>query len=85
LPGFKGNRRTSQDGLLNRFPFKCGVVLEADRTGKVLWEVRHPGHHYRGILLHYRGILLCNGNVLLNCMGQVPDDIARRVRSVTPC
>jgi uncharacterized protein (UPF0248 family) len=66
------NGRTSEENFLSRFPFKAGVVLEADWNGKVLWEVRHPDHH------HY-GILLRNGNVLLHCMGQVPDDIARRV------
>ena len=67
------NGRTSEDSFLSRFPFKGGVVLEADWNGKVLWEVRHPDHHHHGILLR-------NGNVLLNCMGRVPDDIARRVK-----
>src|SRR5439155_1233359 len=55
------NGRTSEDSFLSRFPFKGGVVLEADWNGKVLWEVRHPDHHHHGILLR-------NGNVLLNCM-----------------
>jgi uncharacterized protein (UPF0248 family) len=67
------NRRTSEESFLSRFPFKGGVVLEADWNGKVLWEVRHPDHHHHGILLR-------NGNVLLHCMGQVPDEIARRVQ-----
>src|SRR5439155_1121438 len=67
------NGRTSEDSFLNRFPFKGGVVLEADWNGKVLWEVRHPDHHHHGVLLR-------NGNVLLNCMGRVPDEIARRVK-----
>src|SRR5215472_7377603 len=67
------NGRTSEQSFLSRFPFKGGVVLEADWNGKVLWEVRHPDHHHHGILLR-------NGNVLLNCMGRVPDDIARRVK-----
>jgi hypothetical protein len=67
------NGRTSEDSFLSRFPFKGGVVLEADWNGKVLWEVRHPDHHHHGILLR-------NGNVLLNCMGRVPDDIVRRVK-----
>ena len=67
------NGRTSEESFLSRFPFKGGVVLEADWNGKVLWEVRHPDHH------HHR-ILLRNGNVLLNCMARVPDDIARRVK-----
>src|SRR5262249_8436652 len=66
------NGRTSEESFLSRFPFKGGVVLEADWNGKVLWEVRHPDHHQHGILLH-------NGNVLLHCMAEVPDDIARRV------
>jgi hypothetical protein len=67
------NGRTSEEDFLNRFPFKGGVVLEADWNGKVLWEVRHRDHHHHGILLR-------NGNVLLHCMGQVPDEIARRVK-----
>jgi uncharacterized protein (UPF0248 family) len=67
------NGRSPEDNFLSRFPFKGGVVLEADWNGKVLWEVRHPDHHHHGILLR-------NGNVLLHCMGQVPDDISRRVK-----
>ena len=66
------NGRTSEESFLSRFPFKGGVVLEADWNGKVLWEVHHPDHHHHGILLR-------NGNVLLHCMAGVPDDIARRV------
>ena len=66
------NGRTSEESFLNRFPFKGGIVLEANWNGKVLWEVHHPDHHHHGILLR-------NGNVLLHCMGEVPDDIARRV------
>jgi len=67
------NGRTLEDSPLSRFPFKGGVVLEADWKGNVLWEVRHPDHHHHGILLR-------NGNVLLHCLGQVPSDIARRVK-----
>lgn len=67
------NGRTLEDNPLSRFPFKGGVVLEADWNGKVLWEVRNPDHHHHGILLR-------NGNVLLHCLGRVPDDIARRVK-----
>src|SRR5262245_7789337 len=66
------NGRTSEESFLSRFPFKGGVVLEADWNGKVLWNVRHPDHHHHGILLR-------NGNVLLHCMAEVPDDVARRV------
>jgi outer membrane protein assembly factor BamB len=70
------NGRTTESSFLSRFPFKAGVVLEADWSGKVLWELRHPDHHHHGILLR-------NGNVLLNCLGQVPDEIARQVRGGT--
>ena len=64
------NGRSPENNRLSRFPFKGGAALEADWTGKVLWEVRHPDHHHDGILLR-------NGNVLLDCMGQVPDEIAQ--------
>ncbi len=67
------NGRSPEENFLSRFPFKGGVVLEADWNGKVLWEVRHPDHHHHGILLR-------NGNVLLHCMGLVPEEIARRVK-----
>jgi Arylsulfotransferase (ASST) len=66
------NGRTLENGFLSRFPFKGGAILEADWNGKILWEVRHPDHHHDGIRLR-------NGNVLLNCLGQVPGDIAERV------
>lgn len=67
------NGRSPENNHLSRFPFKGGVALEADWTGNVLWEVRHPDHHHDGILLR-------NGNVLLDCMSHVPDEIARRVK-----
>jgi arylsulfotransferase ASST len=66
------NGRTEENSFLSRYPFKGGVALEADWQGNVLWEVRQPDHHHHGILLR-------NGNVLLHCLGRVPDDIARRV------
>src|SRR5499427_5337921 len=67
------NGRTPEESFLSRFPFKGGVVLEVDWNGKVLWELRHPDHHHHGILLR-------NGNVLLNCLGTVPAEIARQVK-----
>src|SRR5438067_12283089 len=67
------NGRSPEETFLSRFPFKGGVVLEADWNGKVLWEVRHPDHHHHGILLR-------NGNGLLHCMVLVPEDVARRVK-----
>ena len=70
------NGRTLENNFLSRFPFKGGVVLEADWNGKVLWELRHPDHHHVGILLR-------NGNVLLNCLGTVPAEIAQQVKGGT--
>jgi hypothetical protein len=67
------NGRHPEENFLSRFPFKGGVALEADWHGKVLWEVSNPRQHHDGVLLR-------NGNVLLDCMGQVPDEIARRVK-----
>jgi hypothetical protein len=67
------NGRTSENNFLSRFPFKGGVVLEADWNSKVLWELRHRDHHHVGILLR-------NRNVLLNCLGTVPAEIARQVK-----
>src|SRR6202035_2533210 len=43
------NGRTSEDSFLSRFPFKGGVVLEADWNGKVLWEVRHPAAQWQRV------------------------------------
>jgi Arylsulfotransferase (ASST) len=71
------NGRSLEEGFLSRFPFKGGVILEADWSGKVLWEVHHRDHHHHGILLR-------NGNVLLNCLGQVPTGIAERVVGGVP-
>ncbi len=58
-------------------PFKGGVTLEADWTGKVLWEVRHPNHHHDGRLLR-------NGNVILLCATELPDDVAKKVQGGRP-
>lgn len=58
-------------------PWKGGVVLEATWSGRVLWEVRHPSHHHDGTLLR-------NGNVVLLGMGEVPNEIAARVRGGRP-
>jgi Arylsulfotransferase (ASST) len=71
------NGRTREEGFLSRFPFKGGAILEADWNGKVLWEVRHPDHHHDGIQLK-------NGNVMLNCLGEVPPHIAARVAGGAP-
>jgi hypothetical protein len=74
---FNGNLPTG------RFPGRLagalagGVVLEADWSGKVLWELRYPDHHHDGRLLP-------NGNVLLLCSTELPDDIASQVTGGLP-
>jgi hypothetical protein len=67
------NGKIPNETFLGRSPFKGGVALEADWNGKVLWEVRHRDHHHDGRLLK-------NGNVLLLCAAELPDDVARQVR-----
>jgi Arylsulfotransferase (ASST) len=54
-----------------------GVVLEANWKGSVLWELRQPDHHHDGRLLS-------NGNVLLLCATELPDDIATQVVGGVP-
>ena len=54
-------------------PFGAGVILEADWNGRVLWELRNPHHHHDGRLLR-------NGNVLLLCAAELPDEIAAKVK-----
>lgn len=59
--------------FLDGLPFQAGAIAEFDWDGRMLWEVRHSGHHHDGILL-------ANGNVLLLGIGEVPTEIAARVR-----
>jgi Arylsulfotransferase (ASST) len=67
------NGQISNDSFLGKGPFKGGAALEADWNGKVLWEVRQRDHHHDGRLLK-------NGNVLLLCARELPDDVAKKVR-----
>lgn len=67
------NGKIPNETFLGKSPFKGGVVLEADWNGKVLWEVRQRDHHHDGRLLK-------NGNVLLLCAAELPDDLAKKVQ-----
>jgi hypothetical protein len=71
------NGKIPNETFLGKAPFKGGAALEADWSGKVLWEVRHPNHHHDGRLLK-------NGNVLLLCATELSDDIAKKVRGGRP-
>jgi hypothetical protein len=63
--------------FISRQPWKGGAVLEADWNGRVLWEVRHPDHHHDGIQLR-------NGNVLLLCLAQLPQNLVPKVKGGRP-
>jgi hypothetical protein len=67
------NGKIPNDTFLGKSRFKGGAALEADWNGKVLWEVRQPDHHHDGRLLK-------NGNILLLCATELPEDVARRVQ-----
>jgi arylsulfotransferase ASST len=57
--------------------FKAGAALEADWSGRVLWEVQHKDHHHDARKLK-------NGNVLLLCLRPLSAEIAGRVRGGLP-
>lgn len=57
--------------------FKGGVVLEADPSGKILSEVRHPFHHHDARRL-------ANGNVIILATEHVPPDLAFKVKGGIP-
>ena len=58
-------------------PWKGGAALEVDWNGRVLWEVRQPDHHHDGIRLR-------NGNVLLICLAQLPQDLVPKIKGGLP-
>jgi hypothetical protein len=86
-PGFYGyltekgtlfyNGQIPNESFLGKSPFKGGAALEADWNGKVLWEVRQRDHHHDGRLLK-------NGNVLLLCARELPDEVAKKVQGGRP-
>jgi uncharacterized protein (UPF0248 family) len=71
------NGKIPGETFIAKAPFGGGVVLEADWSGRVLWEVRNPNHHHDGRLLR-------NGNVLLICAAELPARIAAQVKGGMP-
>ena len=61
------------DSFIGRTPFHGGAVLEADWNGRVLWEVHQPDHHHDARRLR-------NGNIVLLCSAELPDEIAAKVQ-----
>jgi hypothetical protein len=71
------NGQIPNESFLGKGPFKGGAAMEADWNGKILWEVRQQDHHHDGRLLK-------NGNVLLLCARELPDEVARKVQGGRP-
>jgi hypothetical protein len=71
------NGQIPNETFLGRRPFKGGAALEADWSGRILWEVRQPNHHHDGRLLK-------NGNVLFLCATELPGDLAKQVQGGRP-
>jgi hypothetical protein len=71
------NGQIPNDTFIGKSPFMGGAALEMDWNGRILWEVRRPDHHHDGRLLR-------NGNIILMCSKELPDDFARRVRGGRP-
>lgn len=67
------NGQVPNDTFLGKQPFMGGSVLEMDWNGRILWELRRPDHHHDARLLK-------NGNVIMLCGAELPDDVAKRVR-----
>ena len=67
------NGQIPNETFLGKSPFMGGSAMEVDWNGKVLWEVRRPDHHHDGRLLK-------NGNIMLLCAKELPDDTAKRVK-----
>jgi hypothetical protein len=70
---YNGKTTENSERFISRQPWKGGAALEVDWHGRVLWEVRHPDHHHDGIRLR-------NGNVLLLCLAQLPQELVPKVK-----
>jgi hypothetical protein len=57
--------------------FKGGVILEADPSGKIVWELRVPNHHHDARRL-------ANGNVIVLATEAVPPELASKVKGGLP-
>jgi len=53
--------------------FSGGSVMEVDWNGKVVWELQHDDHHHDARVLR-------NGNVLLMCLTELPEQHRHKVK-----
>lgn len=70
---YNGKVPDNSGRFISGMGWKGGAVLEADWSGRVLWEVRHPDHHHDAVRLS-------NGNVLLLCLAEIPRELGHEVR-----
>ena len=71
------NGQIKNESFIGQSPFRGGVALEADWSGRILWEVRNANHHHDARLLK-------NGNVLLLCALELPAAIAAKIEGGRP-
>jgi arylsulfotransferase ASST len=71
------NGQIPNETFIGKSPFMGGAAMEVDWNGNVLWEVNRADHHHDGRLLK-------NGNIVLICASELPDDLAKRVRGGRP-
>ena len=74
---YNGKTFENSNRFISRQPWKGGAALEADWSGRILWEVRHPDHHHDGIRSR-------NGNLLLICLAQLPQVLVPKVKGGMP-
>ena len=72
---YSGKTTENLDGI--PWWFKGGIVLEADPSGKIVWEYRHPDHHHDARRL-------ANGNVIILATERIPAELAAKVRGGLP-
>jgi hypothetical protein len=71
------NGKTSENVEGVPWWFKGGIVLEAEPSGKIIWEYRHPNHHHDARRL-------ANGNVIVLANLPLPPAVAARVKGGIP-
>jgi hypothetical protein len=72
---YNGKTRENIEGI--PWWFKGGIMLEADPSGNIVWEYRHPDHHHDARRL-------ANGNTIVLATEPVPRALAARVKGGLP-
>jgi hypothetical protein len=72
---YNGKTRENIEGI--PWWFKGGIMLEADPSGNIVWEYRHPDHHHDARRL-------ANGNTIVLATEPVPQALAAKVKGGLP-